>query len=300
MAWGPTTTCTCSCPCGCPDRVGRSASVGRRGRAVVIVTRLELVDFRNYTSASFDLRAGTTAVVGLNGQGKTNFAEALAYLSTLASFRGAPDEALVRVGAATAIVRATIRHDDDREVLVEAEINRLGRNRVLVNRQKLGRTRELLGVVRVSVFSPDDLALVKDGPGERRTVPRRHARRPGPEVRRAAARARPGGEAAQHVAEAGRRSARRGRRAHARRVGCQVRRGRRPVRSRPLGARVAPRPDGGRGVRAARRPGDPRRAALRTGVAPARAWPRPWPTRAPTTSAAACRPWGRIATTSTW
>jgi DNA replication and repair protein RecF len=134
----------------------------------VIVTRLELVDFRNYASASFDLRAGTTAVVGLNGQGKTNFAEALAYLSTLASFRGAPDEALVRVGASTAIVRATIRHDDDREVLVEAEINRLGRNRVLVNRQKLGRTRELLGVVRVSVFSPDDLALVKDGPGERR------------------------------------------------------------------------------------------------------------------------------------
>lgn len=134
----------------------------------MIVTRLELVDFRNYPSATFDLRAGTTAVVGRNGQGKTNFAEALAYLATLGSFRGAPDEALIRMGAATAIVRATIRHDDDREVLVEAEINRAGRNRVLVNRQKLGRTRELLGVVRVSVFSPDDLALVKDGPGERR------------------------------------------------------------------------------------------------------------------------------------
>lgn len=134
----------------------------------MIVTRLELVDFRNYPWATFDLRAGTTAVVGRNGQGKTNFAEALAYLATLGSFRGAPDEALIRMGAATAIVRATIRHDDDREVLVEAEINRAGRNRVLVNRQKLGRTRELLGVVRVSVFSPDDLALVKDGPGERR------------------------------------------------------------------------------------------------------------------------------------
>jgi DNA replication and repair protein RecF len=134
----------------------------------VIVTRLELVDFRNYVEASFDLRPGTTAVVGLNGQGKTNFAEALAYLSTLASFRGAPDEALIRMGADTAVVRATIRQDDEREVLVEAEINRHGRNRVLVNRQKLGRSRELLGVVRVSVFSPDDLALVKEGPGERR------------------------------------------------------------------------------------------------------------------------------------
>ncbi|MBI5088545.1 MAG: DNA replication/repair protein RecF [Actinobacteria bacterium] len=134
----------------------------------MIVSQLELVDFRNYTTASFKLHQGTTAVIGRNGQGKTNFAESLAYLATLASFRGAPDDALVRVGAETAIVRATVQQDDGREVLVEAEINRAGRNRVLVNRQKLGRTRELLGVVRVTVFSPDDLALVKEGPGLRR------------------------------------------------------------------------------------------------------------------------------------
>ncbi len=134
----------------------------------MIVTRLELVDYRNYVSATFDLQSGTTAVVGLNGQGKTNFAEALGYLSTLDSFRGAPAEALIRMGADTAVIRASVRQDDGRDVLVEAELNRSGRNRVLVNRQKLPRTRDLLGVVRVSVFSPDDLALVKQGPGERR------------------------------------------------------------------------------------------------------------------------------------
>ena len=134
----------------------------------MIVTRLELVDFRNYGTASFDLTAGTTAIVGLNGQGKTNFAEALAYLATLDSFRSAPPEAMIRIGTEQAVIRATILHDDGREVLVEAELNRNGRNRVLVNRQKLGRARELLGVVQVSVFSPDDLALVKGGPAERR------------------------------------------------------------------------------------------------------------------------------------
>jgi DNA replication and repair protein RecF len=134
----------------------------------VIVSRLELVDFRNYTTALFELQPGTTAVVGRNGQGKTNLAEALAYLSTLGSFRGAPDEALVRMGAETAIIRAWVVQDDDREVLVEAEINRAGRNRLLVNRQKLVRTRDLLGVVRVTVFSPDDLVVVKEGPGGRR------------------------------------------------------------------------------------------------------------------------------------
>src|SRR3954465_1538927 len=98
----------------------------------MIVSRLELVDFRNYGNASFDFESGTTAVLGDNGQGKTNLAEALAYLATLDSFRGAPTDALIRIGGETAIVRAEIRHDDGRELLVEAEITRSGRNRVLV------------------------------------------------------------------------------------------------------------------------------------------------------------------------
>ena len=134
----------------------------------MIVTRLELVDFRNYTEASFEFHHGITAVVGLNGQGKTNLAEALAYLASLDSFRGAPTDALIRVGAETAVVRATVLHPDGREVLVELELSRHGRNRVQVNKQKLGRSRELLGVMRVTVFSPDDLELVKGGPQERR------------------------------------------------------------------------------------------------------------------------------------
>ena len=84
----------------------------------MIVTRLELVDFRNYANASFDFEPGTTAVVGLNGQGKTNLAEAMAYLATLDSFRGAPLEAMIRVGADSAVVRATVVHDDGREVQI--------------------------------------------------------------------------------------------------------------------------------------------------------------------------------------
>ena len=134
----------------------------------MIVERLELVDYRNYESATFELTAGTTVVVGDNGQGKTNFAEALAYLASLSSFRGAPADALVRVGASIAIVRASLRDDDGRESLIEAELVPTGRGRVQVNRQRLARTRDLLGVLRVTVFSPDDLVLVKGGPGDRR------------------------------------------------------------------------------------------------------------------------------------
>jgi len=134
----------------------------------VIVERIELIDFRNYTSAAFSLTPGVTAVLGRNGQGKTNLAESLAYLATLSSFRGVPPEALIRVGADQAVVRANLRDDDGREVLIEAEITRLGRNRVQVNRQRLARGRDLLGVVRVSVFAPDDLVVIKGGPSERR------------------------------------------------------------------------------------------------------------------------------------
>ena len=134
----------------------------------MLVRSLQLVDFRNYTNASIVLGPGTTAVLGDNGQGKTNLAESLGYLATLDSFRGAPVDAMIRAGAETAVVRAEVRHDDGRDLLIEAEINRNGRNRILVNRQRLARSRELLGVLRVSVFAPDDLALVKGGPGERR------------------------------------------------------------------------------------------------------------------------------------
>ncbi len=129
--------------------------------------RLWLTDFRGYVDADVTFDPGLTAVVGPNGQGKTNLLEAIAYLATLGSFRGAPTEALIRVGSQRAVVRAEAERDG-RSLLIEAELVAGGRNRAQLNRQPLRRTRDLLGALRVTVFSPDDLALVKGGPGERR------------------------------------------------------------------------------------------------------------------------------------
>jgi DNA replication and repair protein RecF len=130
--------------------------------------RISLTDFRSYESAELTLAEGLTVVVGANGEGKTNLLEAIAYLATLSSFRGAPADALVRQGAAAAVIRADVVDADDRAALIEAELRVAGRDRVLVNRQPLRRARDLLGTLRVTVFSPDDLALVKGGPAERR------------------------------------------------------------------------------------------------------------------------------------
>jgi DNA replication and repair protein RecF len=134
----------------------------------VQLRRLWLTDFRSYREADVELDPGLTAVVGPNGQGKTNLLEAIGYLATLSSFRGAPTDALIRVGADRAVVRAEAEREG-RDLLLEAELVRSGRNRTLLNKQPLRRARDLLGAVRATVFSPDDLALVKGSPGDRRT-----------------------------------------------------------------------------------------------------------------------------------
>ena len=131
------------------------------------LTRLWLTDFRNYAAAEIELPAGLTVVVGDNGAGKTNLLEAVGYLATLESFRGAPGEALVRQGSERAVVRGEASREG-REVLIEAEIRTRGRGRVAVNRQPLRRAADLVGALVVSVFSPDDLDLVKGGPSSRR------------------------------------------------------------------------------------------------------------------------------------
>jgi DNA replication and repair protein RecF len=135
----------------------------------VRLDQLWLTDFRNYTSTSVVLAPeGLTVITGANGEGKTNLLEAVGWLATLSSFRGAPSEALVRVGASSAVVRGSGSRGG-RELLIEGSINLRGRTRVQVNRQPLRRARDLLGALRVTVFSPDDLVLIKGGPAERRT-----------------------------------------------------------------------------------------------------------------------------------
>jgi len=133
----------------------------------LLLRSVELVDFRNYAALDLQVAPGVTVLVGSNGQGKTNLLEAIAYLATLASFRGASDDVLIRSGADAAVIRAEATRDR-RDLLIETEIRRMGRNRTLVNRQLLRRTSDLLGALRVSVFAPDDLELVKGSPGLRR------------------------------------------------------------------------------------------------------------------------------------
>jgi len=133
----------------------------------VHLTRLALTDFRSYPSTDVTLGPGVTIFSGPNGEGKTNLVEAVGYVATLASHRVAHDAPLIRQGAEHAIIRASV-HDATRDALVEIELNPGRANRVRLNRAPLTRPRDILGVLRTVVFAPEDLALVKGDPGERR------------------------------------------------------------------------------------------------------------------------------------
>ena len=131
------------------------------------VRALELVDFRSYDHVALELQPGVTTFIGPNGQGKTNIVEALMVLSTLRSHRVAHDLPLVRNGCSQAVVRAAVERDG-RQLILELEINPGRANRAQVNRAPVARARELLGILRTVIFAPEDLAVVRGDPEQRR------------------------------------------------------------------------------------------------------------------------------------
>src|SRR5690606_16780082 len=132
----------------------------------VIVEHLSLVDFRNYAEAELELQAGTNLLVGRNGQGKTNLAEAVAYLATLGSHRVSADAPLVREGKSAAFVRARLAHGS-RRVMLELQITKQGSNKARVSGNPV-RTNELPRYAQVVLFAPAGLTIVRGDPSARR------------------------------------------------------------------------------------------------------------------------------------
>ena len=131
--------------------------------------RLRLIDFRSWPLLELDLEPGVTTFVGRNGHGKTNVLEAVTVLATLGSHRVSGDAPLIRSGAETALVGA-LAHNRGRELTAELAINEGKANRARLNTSPCRRLTDLLGVVQSVLFAPEDLALVRGEPGERRRL----------------------------------------------------------------------------------------------------------------------------------
>jgi DNA replication and repair protein RecF len=144
----------------------------------MFVSRLSLHDFRSYADVDLEFGPGLTVITGENGAGKTNLLESVSYLSSNRSFRGAPTDALVRIGCKRGIVRAQARRGGlaeetstaGRSLLLEAELVPAGRSRMLINKQPVRSGSDRREGLTVTVFSPDDLVIIKGGPAERRNV----------------------------------------------------------------------------------------------------------------------------------
>jgi DNA replication and repair protein RecF len=133
----------------------------------MFIKHLSLAHFRNYETAEVELQKGVNLLVGPNGQGKTNLVEAIRYLSTLSSHRVAGYIPMIRQGAGQAVVRA-LASFDDRDVLLELELNRDNPNKARINKSPAQKVRDVLGYVNSVTFAPEDLDIIKRDPSNRR------------------------------------------------------------------------------------------------------------------------------------
>jgi DNA replication and repair protein RecF len=133
----------------------------------VFIKHLSLADFRNYKTAEVSLNPGVNLLIGPNGQGKTNLVEAIRYLSTLSSHRVAGYTPMIKQGSGQAILRVLASHED-RDVLLELELNRDAPNKARINKSPAQKVRDVLGYVNSVTFAPEDLDIIKRDPSNRR------------------------------------------------------------------------------------------------------------------------------------
>jgi DNA replication and repair protein RecF len=133
----------------------------------VLITNLNLVNYRSYTTLDLQLEGGVSIFVGKNGEGKTNIAESILYLTFLNSHRASGNTPLIKLGNQSAYIRAKVKYPE-REILVELEINGEKANRAKVNQNPVRSQKEIFGIVQTIYFSPEDLDIVRGDPGERR------------------------------------------------------------------------------------------------------------------------------------
>ena len=133
----------------------------------MLITNLNLANYRSYTNLDLQLEGGVSIFVGKNGEGKTNIAESILYLTFLNSHRASGNTPLIKLGNQSAYIRAKVKYPE-REILVELEINGEKANRAKVNQNPVRSQKEIFGIVQTIYFSPEDLDIVRGDPSERR------------------------------------------------------------------------------------------------------------------------------------
>lgn len=134
----------------------------------MIIKSLELQDLRNYESLDISFAPGINILYGDNAQGKTNILEAIYISATTKSHRGTKDKDIIRFGCDEAHIRTYLLDKDEVETKVDMHLRRSKSKGIAIDGKKIKKASDLLGLLNVVFFSPEDLSIIKDGPGERR------------------------------------------------------------------------------------------------------------------------------------
>ena len=133
----------------------------------MIISKIELNNFRNYESLDIDFNEGTNILYGDNAQGKTNILEAAYISGTSKSHKGAKDRDLIRFDQEEAHIRTTVLKND-KEYKIDIHLKKNKTKGIAVNKLPLKKAADLFGYLNVIFFSPEDLNIIKEGPAERR------------------------------------------------------------------------------------------------------------------------------------
>lgn len=133
----------------------------------MIIKSLELADFRNYDTLHIDFSSGTNILYGNNAQGKTNILEAIYLSATTKSHKGSKDKDIVNFYKEESHIRTYLERDGV-ETRVDMHLRKNKSKGIAIDGQKIKKAAELLGLLNVVFFSPEDLSIIKSGPAERR------------------------------------------------------------------------------------------------------------------------------------
>ena len=133
----------------------------------MIIKSLELMNFRNYEFLDLKFSEGTNILYGDNAQGKTNVLEAIYLSATTKSHKGSKDKDIVGFDKEEAHIRTYLAKEGI-EYKIDMHLRKNKSKGVAVDGQKLKKAADLLGLLNVVFFSPEDLSIIKNGPAERR------------------------------------------------------------------------------------------------------------------------------------
>lgn len=133
----------------------------------MIIKSLELANFRNYEELNISFDKGTNILYGDNAQGKTNILEAIYVSATTKSHKGSKDKEIINFDKEEAHIR-TYLEKENVETRVDMHLRKNKSKGIAIDGQKIKKAADLMGLLNVVFFSPEDLSIIKDGPAERR------------------------------------------------------------------------------------------------------------------------------------